>query len=194
MVATAVGAALVLVSAGCGGTRQDADEPSGDYAVQVTRATFPSKQQIAQTSRMVIAVKNTGRETIPNVAVTVDSFNTREQRADLADPTRPVWIVDKGPADGETAYVGTWALGHLAPGRTARFTWRVTAVRPGTHAVKYRVAAGLDGKAKAVLPGGGVPAGIFPVEVERKPEAACVNDAGEVVRSPKRTHDNSCKA
>jgi len=56
------------------------------------------------------------------------------------------------PAIGETAYVGTWALGPLKPGEQKTFRWDVTAVRAGPYEITYEVAAGLDGKAKA---GGG---------------------------------------
>ena len=42
-----------------------------------------------------------------------------------------------GSGGAVTAYSNTWALGRLAPGATARFVWRVTAVSPGTHVVAY---------------------------------------------------------
>jgi hypothetical protein len=45
------------------------------------------------------------------------------------------------------------------------------------------VSAGLDGKAKAELPSGGVPQGTFAVNVSREPSQARVDpDSGEVVR------------
>ena len=37
------------------------------------------------------------------------------------------------------------------------FKWSVTAVRAGDYKITWRVNAGLDGKAKAVAPGGGPP-------------------------------------
>ena len=55
---------------------------------------------------------------------------------------------------------------------------------PGAHTLDYRVNGGLDGKAKAVLAGGGVPEGSIDVQVTGKPSAACVNEAGDVVRQP----------
>ena len=134
----AAGVAALAV-AGCGGgERQDADEPSGTFRVDVVNASFPTKQHLAKSERFVIAVRNTGREAVPNVAVTVDSFAARSQQAGLADPSRPVWIVDAAPRGGDTAYTNTWALGRLAPGQTRRFVWRVTAVQAGTHTVKWR--------------------------------------------------------
>ena len=111
----AVGAALA--AAGCGGgTRQDADEPSGTFQVAVLKASFPTKQHLAQPERFVIAVRNTGSKPVPNVAVTVSSFAARSEQAGLADPERAVWIVDASPRGGDTAYTNTWALGRLAPG------------------------------------------------------------------------------
>ena len=70
-------------------------------------------------------------------------------------PIRPPGLgLDTGPHGGITAYTNTWALGSLKPNQTKTFVWRVTAVKPGVHAIKYKVAAGLDGKAKAVRAGG----------------------------------------
>ena len=79
-------------------TRQDADEPSGTFQVAVVGASFPAKQHLAKPERFVIAVRNTGHEAVPNVAVTVNSFAARSEQAGLADPERAVWIVDDGPA------------------------------------------------------------------------------------------------
>jgi hypothetical protein len=179
-----VGAAALVV-AGCGGaTRQDAAEPSGTFRVDVVNASFPTKQHLSKSERFVISVRNTGHEAVPNVAVTVNSFATRSQQAGLADPSRAVWIVDASPRGGDTAYTNTWALGRLAPGQTRRFVWRVTAVQAGTHTVKWAVAAGLNGKAKATLSGNRAPAGSVTVDVSDKPAQARVDpDTGKVVRA-----------
>ena len=173
-----------LAVAGCGGgTRQDAAEPSGTFQVDVVRASFPTKQHLAQPERFVIAVRNSGDKTVPNVAVTVSSFAERSEQAGLADPERAVWIIDDSPRGGQTAYTNTWALGRLAPGQTRRFVWRVTAVQSGTHTVKWQVAAGLNGKAKATLSGNRAPAGSVTVDVSDKPAQARVDPkTGNVVR------------
>jgi hypothetical protein len=174
--------ALALTGCG-GGERQDANEPSGTFQVAVVRASFPTKQHLAQPERFVIAVRNTGHEDVPNVAVTVSSFAERSEQAGLADPERAVWIIDSSPSGGDTAYVNTWALGRLAPGQTKRFVWRVTAVQAGTHTVKWQVAAGLNGKAKATLSGNRAPAGSVTVDVSKKPAQAHVDpETGKVVR------------
>jgi len=177
-------AAAALILSGCGGgARQDASEPSGTFRVAVVDASFPAKQRLATPQRLVIAVKNTGKRTMPDVAVTVDSFDAPSARTDLADAQRPVWVVDDGPAGGTTAYTNTWALGSLRPGQIRRFTWQVTAVQPGTHTVKWQVAAGLNGKAKATLAGNRAPAGSFTVDVSEQPAASRVDPkTGAVVR------------
>ena len=176
--------AAALAGAGCGGgERQDAAEPSGTFQVDVVRASFPTKQHLAQPERFVIAVRNSGQKTVPNVAVTVSSFAERSEQAGLADSQRAVWIIDDSPRGGQTAYTNTWALGRLAPGQTRRFVWRVTAVQSGTHTVKWQVAAGLNGKAKATLSGNRAPAGSVTVDVSDKPGQARVDPkTGKVVR------------
>ena len=178
----AIGAALAV--AGCGGgTRQDADEPSGTFQVAVVRASFPARQHLAKSERFVIAVRNTGSRAVPDLGVTVDSFASRSEQAGLADPSRAVWIIDDGPRGGDTAYTNTWALGSLAPGQTRRFVWKVTAVQAGTHTVKWEIAAGLNGKAKATLAGNRAPSGSITVDISDRPAQSRVDPkTGEVVR------------
>jgi hypothetical protein len=193
---------LGLVATGCGGgARQDAHEPSGKFPVSVTTARFPKHQSLAQKSRMTIAVRNAGTKEIPNVAVTVTAAGegtaaqafaevstaqgcSVNSAADgpvcpLADKSRPVWVVDKGPKGGVTAYSNTWALGRLPAGRTTTFTWDVTAVVPGTHKLNYRVAAGLNGKAKTDPR---IVGGSFTVDISSKPVQAIVTASGKVKR------------
>lgn len=180
--AALLAAALAGVS-GCGGSgeRQDANEPSGDYPVEITQVKFPPRQGYGETSRLVISVKNTGEEKIPNIAMTVNGFYYRTEQPDVADPARPVWILNLPPANGQTAMVNTWALGSLDPGRVATFVWNLTAVKSGNHRLDYRAAAGLNGKARAVTDTGGVPAGTIAVRVTPKPRKSYVLPNGEVV-------------
>ena len=49
--------------------------------------------------------------------------------------------------------------------------WSVTPVVPGTHTVRYRIAAGLNGKAHARLAGGGEPQGSFTVRISSQASA-----------------------
>jgi hypothetical protein len=191
----ATGVAAVLAAglvAGCGGgDRQDANEPSGTFKVDVLEHSFSAKQSIASSAVMKIVVKNADTRTIPNVAVTVTSdddakggagFTTRSSAPDLADSTRQLWIVDKGPRGGDTAYVSTWALGPLAKGATKTFEWHVTPVVSGTHVLRWHVAAGLNGKAVARTPDGQDPVGTFRVNVSQAPPAVKVDPkTGDVV-------------
>lgn len=179
--ATAVAAFVV---AGCGGgDRQDKHEPSGTFSLHLVKAKFPSSQSLAQQEALTIAVKNTDSRPIPDLAVTLDSFGTRSQQPGLADPNRPVWIVDEGPIGGTTAYTNTWALGRVPAGATRTFTWKVTSVQPGTHTVKYRIAAGLNGKAQAKIDGHDNYQGSFTVDISAKPAQSTVDpNTGKVVR------------
>ena len=185
LIAAPVAALAVLGTAACGGgARQGADEPSGTYRVAIVRSSFPVRQRVAAPTRLVIDVRNTGRKTVPDVAVTVDAFSSRSERTDLADPLRPIWIVDRPPEGSTTAYTDTWALGPLAAGETKRFVWRLTPVQPGTHRLEYRVAAGLTGQAKAVLAGDRVPEREMTVRISARPASARVDpETGAVVRS-----------
>ncbi len=193
----------VLALAACGGAaRQDANEPAGRFPVRVTVARFPGAQRLAQRTRLVIAVRNAGAETIPDIAVTITNprygtavapFATSLDMPDLANHSRPVWIVERapgpcgyscrqgGPGGAVTATPNTWALGALKSGATARFVWGVTAVKAGTYRVRYQVAAGLNGKAKAVLADGLEPAGTFTVHITSTPPQEYVNGNGQVV-------------
>jgi hypothetical protein len=182
--------------AGCGGggERQDADEPAGDFRLEVVSADFPAEQAIAERSSLKIAVRNTDSKPVPNLAVTIQTqpeqaggapgaFAQNRDDSSLADPSRPVWILDRGPVGGDTAYTNTWAFGELGPGQTKTIEWRVTAVKAGDFTVGYSVAPGLDGKAK--LAGGTEAKGTFLVSVDDEPPQARIADDGEtVVREP----------
>jgi len=184
--------ATTVLLVGCGGgERQDANEPEGSYKLEVTGARFPASQSIAQTALMVVRVRNADSKAAPNVAVTVEAdpakagsgtvaFGQRIDDDRLADPERPVWIVNEGPKGGDSAATNTWALGKLGAGETKTFVWKVTAVAPGDYTIRYRVSPGLNGKAK--LASGGRTDGAFKVTIDVKPVPARVNDKGEVVR------------
>jgi hypothetical protein len=221
-----IGVLGVLLAAGvasCGGSRQDANEPEGDFTVSIVSADFPSKQQLAQNTNLTLAVANSGDQTIPNLAITIfttsnastgesttsttgttstgtttaqelptsqGSFSVRSVQEGLAIPFRPVWILEEGfpklegqtaPAGAEAAQTDTYAFGALAPNATKRIVWNVTPLQGGTYTVHYRVAAGLEGKAKAVTADGSVPEGEFVVRISTAPPQTRVDDSGRVV-------------
>ena len=190
----AVVAVVALPAAGCGGgERQDAHEPSATFKVDVVKASFPTSQKLAKRAELRVTVRNADTRTIPDLAVTISSddphnagggFVTRSDQAGLADPSKPIWIVDRGPTGGDTAYVSTWALGPVPPGQSRSFVWHVTAIQPGSHTVRYRVAAGLNGNARAETRNGDEPGGAFKVQISGRPSRATVDPAtGRVVRS-----------
>lgn len=192
-------AALALAACGGGEERQDEDEPEADFRVDVTTAKFPNRQRLAETTDLKLGVENTGEETIPDLAVTIfldegadGSFSTRLDQPGLANPNRPVWVLEnkfprvagepapKGSSPGTAAQTNTFAFGSLEPGDTREMVWKVTAVRGGTYTVNYEIAAGLTGKARAVTADGSQPTGKFLVTISTKPPQARVNDQGEV--------------
>lgn len=185
-------AALALTGAACGGgsERQDADEPSGEYRLEVVDAQFKRNQKIAERTTLKLQLRNADTKAVPNVSVTIQtepeqpggapgSFAQSRDDEGLADPSRPVWIVDRGPVGGETAYTNTWTLGRLNAGQLKTFEWRVTAVKAGDYQVGYTISPGLDGKAK--LAAGTEGKGIFMVTVDGKPSEARVADDGRTV-------------
>jgi hypothetical protein len=118
------------------------------------------------------------------------SFSVRSAQQGLAIPFRPVWILETGypKLEGETASAGaeaaqtdTYAFGALEPHQTKSIVWNVTPVQGGTYTVHYRVAAGLEGKAKAVTANGSIPEGEFVVRISTAPPQTRVNDSGQVV-------------
>jgi len=194
--------------AACGGgeERQDENEPAGEYPVEVSSAKFPARQRLAETGDLVLEVENAGDETIPDLAITIytgdekanGSFNVRSEQEGLADPNRPVWILENGypkvleegldrselddapTAGAETAATDTYAFGPLAPGESIAAVWRVTPVDGGTFTVHYEVGGGLDGKAKAVTADGSPVMGEFVATISTKPPQTRVTDSGEV--------------
>jgi hypothetical protein len=133
------------------------------------------------------------------------AFSENLQMAGLAHSSRPVWVVDRppgacnggcdansaggagSPGGAVSAYANTWALGSLAPGSTAKFDWAVTAVKPGHHVVAWEVAAGLNGKAKAVLSDGSLPHGTFAVTISNAPAQTYVDNNGQIVTTTSTT-------
>ena len=183
--------AMAVGASGCGAKRQDADEPSGKFRLDVADASFPAKQHIAEKATMRIRVRNPDNDTVPNVAVTVETKGSRsgdgpiafaQSHADprLADPSRAVWILDAGPKGGDSAYTNTWTLGPLKSGESKTFEWKLTAVQAGEYSIAYRVAPGLDNKAQ--LAAGSKARGTFTVSVSDKPVPARVDSKGNVVR------------
>ena len=193
-----VSAAVAAALAGCGGDdeRQDANEPEGDYKVEVVEASFPSDQKLAKRSELVIVVRNADTKQIPNIAVTMKGLDYRKDDPELADQRRPQFVVNgkfknfgniedaqaqtPGGVENPT-YVDTWSLGPLEPGESKEFKWDVTAVVAGPYELSYKVAAGLDGKARAVDETGETPQGIFTGTVSDEAPQTRIADDGKTI-------------
>jgi hypothetical protein len=206
LVAT-VALAGALAACGDDAERQDASEPEGEFPVEVEAAKFPNEQRLAQTSDLRLELENAGDEEIPDLAVTINTgddgasgpFSVRSDQPGLADPNRPVWVLehrypklitssvdekdlDSAPSAGsEAAQTNTFSFGPVEPGESKDIVWRVTPIQAGTYTVRYEIAAGLAGNAKAVTEDGSPVEGEFVVTISDKPPRARVTDAGDVV-------------
>jgi hypothetical protein len=183
-------AAAVFAGAGCGGgERQDADAPSGEFGLEVVRATFPAEQRIAEDATLRLEVENTGDRAVPDVAVTVETaavdgqapvaFGQADGDATLASSARPVWVLDEGPKGGESAYTNTWNVGALDEGESTTVEWKVTAVKAGSYTLAWRLAPALEGDVSLAE---GRTEGEFEVTIADEPVPARVGEDGEVVR------------
>lgn len=203
----AAAAVAITAAAGlgaCGGDDSpDIDAPTGDYPVQVTRASFPARQHIAADTDLVLTVRNTGDKAIPDLTATIwtgggdltapkasGAFSAQGAGADGASD--PVWLTVQGfpkqlaagasprglataPAGGaNAAQTNSFTLGTLAAGATRTIVWRVTPVRRGSFVVRYALAAGIGGGAKAVTSGGATAGGAFRVRIDETPRGGCV--------------------
>lgn len=202
--ATAVAIAAATGLAACGGDESpDIDGPTGEYPVQVTRASFPARQHVAADTDLVLAVRNTGDKAIPDLTATIwtgggdlaaakaaGAFSAQGRAA--GSTSEPVWLTVEGfpknlapgatlrgladaPNGGaDAAQTNSYTLGTLAPGATRTVVWRVTPVRRGSFVVRYALAAGIGGGAKAVTSGGATAGGAFRVRIDETPRGACV--------------------
>lgn len=160
----AVSAALVITACGSG-ARQDATEPTGSYPVQVTTASFPASQHLAQHTHLTLSIRNAGHKAIPNVVVTICNTTCRYpapvgegtsvaafakylKMPGVAIHSRPVWVVEKPPGTchGSTGYscVNGGAGGSVS---AATNTWQGGALKPGaTRTFTWTLAAVAPGK------------------------------------------------
>jgi hypothetical protein len=178
--------AVAALLAACGSeSSSDSNETAGTYRLDVTEASFPTKQQLGETSLLKLGVRNSGKKTVPSLTVTIT----------IAEADRPVWVLAQGypkfagstePGGTSTSNRKTFALGELKPGETAAAVWKVSAVKAGRYTVLYRVGAGLSAEVRAVTGKDDVaPGGSFVTEISRETPAVEVTDSGEVVEIKK---------
>jgi hypothetical protein len=193
--------ALAALLAACGESSSDANEAAGNYQVQVTKASFPPRQFVGQTSLMKIDVTNTGKKTVPALTVTMNikgkegeaariPFAVHTIQPGLANGDRPAWVLSaRYPrlngsttrAGAETSAPKTYSFGPVKPGKSVEAVWQLSAVRPGKYTVAYEIDAGLDGEAKAKTSSGAAPGGSFVADITTALPETEVNAAGEIV-------------
>jgi hypothetical protein len=199
-VGSAVLALAALLSA-CGGSSSDSNQGSGTYQVKVTKATFPPKQFVGQTSVMRIDVTNTGEKTVPALAITVNiegkegegaqvPFAVHDPQVGLANSDRPVWVLaatyprllgSNDPGGATTSSPSTYSFGPVKKGQSVEAIWKLSAVRAGKYAIGYEVGAGLSGETKAETANNVSPGGTFSTEITTALPETEVNAAGKIV-------------
>ena len=193
---------MAMLLGACGGeSSSDANEQAGTYEVAVTEASFPTEQQLGQTSLLKLGFRNSGKKTVPTLAVTISvggkqgsesalPFGVRDSQEGLSQADRPVWVLaatyprlsGSSEAGGaSTSNPKTFTFGPLKPGKTMKAVWKLSAVKAGKFTLRYGVAAGLSGEAKAKTANGVAPGGSFATEISAVTPDVEVNDDGEVV-------------
>lgn len=196
-----------MLLAACGGddSSAESEEPTGNFAVKVSEARFPTLQRLGQTSLLQLAIRNTGERTVPGLSVTFTiagsqgvtsslPFAVHDPQPELAQADRPVWVLaetyprlqgSSDPGGASTSNRKTFDFGALEPGETTRAIWKLSAVRAGKFTLLYTIDAGPDAATKAKTAGGVTPGGSFKIEItERLPETE-VTDSGEIVEIKK---------
>lgn len=199
----------------CGESSSDANQSAGTYQVAVTEASFPTKQFLGQESELRLGIRNSGKKTVPALAVTVTiagragrnsslPFGVRDEQPGLAQADRPVWVLEETyprlagssqPGGATTSNRKTFDFGPLKPGKTANVVWKLSAVKAGRFTLLYRIAAGLSGSAKAETANGVAAGGSFVAEITQETPETEVTDSGEVVeiKPPKGERSASSK-
>ena len=192
--------AMAVLLAACGGSSSDSNQKAGTYEVQVTNC-LGGKQFVGQTSLLKIDARNTGKKTVPDLAVTIDiegkygeaariPFAVHDPQPGLANGDRPVWVLaatyprlegSNSPGGAETSAPKTYTFGEVKPGKSVAAIWKLSAVRPGKYTVAYEINAGLDSEIKTVTTGGSPPGGTFVANITTALPETEVNGAGEIV-------------
>jgi hypothetical protein len=206
--AIATGLAALAVAAllgACGESSSDSNEATGTFHVKVTEASFPSTQYLGQTTLLHLGIRNTGKKTLPGLAITftvagkkgVNSslpFGVSNPQPELAQPDRPVWVLaqtyprlhgSSDPGGASTSSPKTFDFGPLKPGETTQAVWKLSAVRAGKYTLLYDVTAGLSGESKAKTENGVAPGGSFTTEITQRLPETEVTDSGEIVEIKK---------
>jgi hypothetical protein len=206
---------MAVLLAACGSSSSsDSNEKAGNYEVTVTDASFPTEQFIGQTALLKIDLKNSGKETVPALTVTVNvegkegaeariPFAIHDPQAGLAGPDRPVWVLSatyprlngsSAPGGAESSNARTYTFGALKPGKSVEAVWKLSAVRAGKYTLGYEVEAGLSGEARAKTSSGARAGGTFVTDITTELPETEVNAAGEIVEIKGGTEKQSDKS
>jgi hypothetical protein len=198
--------AVAVLLAACGESSSDSNERAGTYHVDVTEASFPTEQKLGQTSLLQLGVRNSGKQRVPALTVTITiagkegstsslPFGIHDPQAGLALADRPVWVLAQGypkfvgsdePGGASSSNRKTFVLGPLKPGESTEAVWKLSAVKAGKFTLLYRIDAGLSGEAKAVTGKNDVAiGGSFATEISSETPDVEVTDDGEVVEIKK---------
>ena len=114
------------------------------------------------------------------------------EQANLASPSRPIWIVDQppgpvpvtvckagGPGGAVTAYSNTWALGQLKPGATAKFDGPSRRSSPAGTSSPGRSRPASTARPRRSWPTDRRRSGTFKVTVQSRPAQSYVTDIGQ---------------
>jgi hypothetical protein len=190
-----------MAACGGGGSASNEGESTASYLVKIVTAEFPAEQRLGETTLLRLGIRNSGREAMPALTVTISvggeegrssalPFGYRDPQEGLAQPDRPVWALSAGypklngsseRAGAETASPKTFVFGSLKPGATAEAVWKLSAVRTGRYELLYGVGAGLGGEAKAETRPGTAAGGSFVARITEENPDVEVKDNGEVV-------------
>ncbi|MGI8633476.1 MAG: hypothetical protein ACR2NA_13160 [Solirubrobacterales bacterium] len=197
-----LGLCAAVVLAACGSSPpQDNDNVGGEFPVRVTTSEFPTRQRLARDEELTLAVKNTGDRAINALSITIeveqdgkalDSFSIRDDQRALADPTKPVWILEDGyprvggdneveGAGADSAKTNTFIFGELQAGEEIEAVWRVVPVRAGTYVVNYEIAPDPEGTGRAVDESGEIARGSFQPTISGEVGRTSVDDQGNIV-------------
>jgi len=169
----AVTAAFATVGlAACGDDQQA--KKTETVKLELVGASFAPLQKLAKEETMRITVRNPTSKTIEQVTATVSpgdtagtgsGFDTRSADPGVADPSRPIWVVDEAPKNGVTADPAVTRLGPIAAGKSASFTWKLMPVRPGTYKLRWTVGGNLTNQVRVTDQQGDPISGTFPVRI-----------------------------
>lgn len=194
---------LLACGGGGGGERQDAGIPEGDYTVRILDANLERAQRLGKATQMRLGVRNTGNETIPDLAVTVivlgeqgeasrDAFAYRDPQQNLNRHERPIWILEPGYpvlagervlGSARTASARTFSFGELPAGETAEAIWKLTPVKAGRYRLRYEVNLDIQGAGQIEAEGGGSASGVVAARIKPAPQQLRVDQRGRVVRA-----------